>query len=907
MAVAVSRTRPSSRTRPARRGLILALFVGSGAAGLVYQVVWSRELVLVFGNTTQAVSTIVTAFMAGLGFGSLAGGRWAGGSSRPLRLYGLLELGVAIFAVLLPFAFDDLAEIYRGSYPGLVDNTFTLTAVRFALALAAVAPATFLMGATLPLLVRHLVRTLDEAGARLGELYAANTAGAVAGTVVAGFVLIEFLGLRLTSYIAVALNLLAGSGALMLSRLATRSGTSGGPEADNTRSGGDLFTVADREAPLPAPGSDVISHDEPSSEGDPDGGRGGTTYAGAGWRPPTHGLNDAAISKTDDGLDDTTTPGAGGGYGGVRLAPRGAILAATFVSGFVSLALEVLWTRMLSEGTGSSIYIFTTILAIFLAGIAIGSAVYRRWSSPRRDRAGTLGVCLAVVGALAQATVVLGSGTVGAVPFVVRTVVVLLPATILMGYAFPLAGRLVTTSAQAAGGSVGLLYATNTAGAILGSFSAAFILAGTLGTNGSVLLLGGINLLVGAALLAAEPAWRARAAARWGADATAGAAGSDTGATARLAAPASGAGGVVAHEVVRAYTANGGARRRAVGGAWVAAAVFATLAVLGLIASSIDLPVTRTATENHLRSLGLPVTHAEDELATVDTVGGPAARRRLLIGGVGVTSLTVDTKLMGYLSKALRPQARDFLVIAFGMGSTYRSGLKLGMHTDVVELSPTVPSRMPVFFPDAGSYLHHGNGRIITSDGRNYVRLARDSYDLIAVDPAPPIESAGSVVLYTREFLTEGKARLRPGGVFLLWMPYALPMDDLKAHVRTFHNVFPHVSLLLSPGRHGLFMLGSDTPLQFTDQSILQVLGNPAAVRDLADSPDYPPTDGPGWVRAVRRAAWLSDDRVAAFTGPGAEITDDRPRSEYFLWRRAFMEDKSYVNEAMLRAATPKP
>jgi spermidine synthase len=850
VAVAVSRTRPSSRTRPVRRGLILALFVGSGAAGLVYQVVWSRELVLVFGNTTQAVSTIVTAFMAGLGFGSLAGGRWAGRSLRPLRLYGVLELGVAVFAVLLPLAFDDLAEVYRGAYPALVDNTLALTAVRFALALAAVAPATFLMGATLPLLVRHLVRTLDEAGARLGELYAANTAGAVTGTVIAGFVLIEFLGLRLTSYVAVVLNLLAGSGALLLSRLATRPTGSGNTDAE------------------------AIG---------------------------------AEAGRDDPGVAEVR---AKPGPRGVGLAPRWAILLATFVSGFVSLALEVLWTRMLSEGTGSSIYIFTTILAIFLAGIAIGSAVYRRWSSPRRERPGTLGVCLAVIGALAQATVVLGSGVAGAVPFVVRTVVVLLPATILMGYAFPLAGRLVTPSARAAGGSVGLLYAANTAGSILGSFSAAFILAGTLGTNGSVLLLGGLNLLVGAALLAADPTWRTRAAA-------AGAAGASAPGTDTVAANADPDGlGNRASTAALAVTGRppaaaspGGHEprtRQSHGRTRLVAAAFAALALLGLVASSLDLPVTRTATENRLRALGLPVTHAEDELATVDTVGGPEADRRLLIGGVGVTSLTVDTKLMGYLSKALRPRARDFLVIAFGMGSTYRSGLKLGMRTDAVELSPTVPSRMPVYFSDASTYLHHANGRVITSDGRNYVRLARNHYDLIAVDPAPPIESAGSVVLYTREFLTEGKARLRPGGVFLLWMPYALPMADLKAHVRTFHDVFPHVSLMLSPGGHGMFMLGSDGPLQFTDQAILQVLGNPAALRDLADSPDYPPTDGPGWVRAVRHAEWLADDGVTAFTGPGPQITDDRPRSEYFLWRRAFMHDKAYVNEAMLRAATPK-
>jgi predicted membrane-bound spermidine synthase len=899
VAVAISPTRPSSRTRPVRRGLILALFVGSGAAGLVYQVVWSRELVLVFGNTTQAVATIVTAFMAGLGFGSLIGGRWANRSSQPLRLYGALELGVAVFAVLLPFAFDDLAEVYRGAYPGLVDNTFGLTAVRFALALAAVAPATFLMGATLPLLVRYLVRTLDEAGARLGELYAANTAGAVAGTVIAGFVLIEFLGLRLTSYVAVALNLLAGSGALVLSRLATRSLNP--PNAVDTDRGRDDLGATDTQTSQSVAASSRAKGDEAG----PDGQVG----------------HDASGSE------------------GVRLAPRWAILLATFVSGFVSLALEVLWTRMLSEGTGSSIYIFTTILAIFLAGIAIGSAIYRRWSNPRRERAATLGVCLGIVGILAQATVVLGSGVVGTVPFVVRTVVVLLPATILMGYAFPLTGRLVTPSARAAGGSVGLLYAANTAGSILGSFSAAFILAGTLGTNGSVLLLGGLNLLVGAALLAADPTWHARAAlARIGASTNGGrppssrnSAGAAALATTNGKVGGSGAGAITGPGPSRpvrgvpetaaavsgssdsgmqagigAPAADGAAPRRGPSRGRLAAGAFAILALLGVVASSIDLPLTRTATENRLRSLGLPVTHAEDELATVDTVGGPAAKRRLLIGGVGVTSLTVDTKLMGYISKALRPKAKDFLVIAFGMGSTYRSGLKLGLHTDAVELSPTVPSRMPVFFSDASTYLNHPNGRVINSDGRNFVRLARDEYDLVAVDPAPPIESAGSVVLYTREFLTEGKARLRPGGVFLLWMPYALPMDDLKAHVRTFHNVFPHVSLMLSPGGHGMFMLGSDAPLQFDDQDILQVLGNPNAVRDLADSPDYPPTDGLGWVRAVNKAEWLSDDRVTAFTGPGPEITDDRPRSEYFLWRRAFMHEKAYVNEAMLRAATPK-
>jgi len=270
-----------------------------------------------------------------------------------------------------------------------------------------------------------------------------------------------------------------------------------------------------------------------------------------------------------------------------------------------------------------------------------------------------------------------------------------------------------------------------------------------------------------------------------------------------------------------------------------------------------------------------------------------------------MTSLTVDTKLMAYLPKTLRPEARDFLVICFGMGSTYRSGLKLGLRTDAVELSPTVPSRMPVFFPDAGSFLRHPNGHVTISDGRNYVRLSRKRYDMIAVDPAPPIESAGSVVLYTREFLTEGRARLNPGGVFLLWVPYALPLDDFKTHLRTFDNVFAHTRVLLSPGRHGIYLLGSDAPMEFGKDQVKQVIGSREGLADLGDVPDFPEIDADLWMRVLRHAEWLSDDQVRAFTGPGPEITDDRPRSEYFLWRRAFLDDRSYITEATLRAATP--
>src|SRR6476469_9200656 len=115
------------------------VFIASGAAGLIYQVVWSRELVLVFGNTSQAISTIVTSFMLGLGAGGYVGGRLAARSGNPLRLYGIVELLVAVVALLLPLEFYAIGEAYRAAYNSLDPTVLAL--VRFGLALVAVTPA----------------------------------------------------------------------------------------------------------------------------------------------------------------------------------------------------------------------------------------------------------------------------------------------------------------------------------------------------------------------------------------------------------------------------------------------------------------------------------------------------------------------------------------------------------------------------------------------------------------------------------------------------------------------------------------------------------------------------------------------------------------------------------------------
>src|SRR5947207_7822124 len=153
--------------------LILVIFVLSGGAGLIYEVVWSRQLVLVFGNTTQAVSAILTGFFGGMAVGSFAGGRLADRVRSPLRLYGVIEVLLVGVVLATPVTFRLLHEVYRGAYASLEGDPTLVALLRFGLSILALAPATILMGATLPALTRYLSGTAHLSRA-FSRLYVAN-------------------------------------------------------------------------------------------------------------------------------------------------------------------------------------------------------------------------------------------------------------------------------------------------------------------------------------------------------------------------------------------------------------------------------------------------------------------------------------------------------------------------------------------------------------------------------------------------------------------------------------------------------------------------------------------------------------------------------------------------------------
>src|SRR5688572_723052 len=266
-----------------RDRLIFAIFILSGAAGLIYEVVWARQLVLVFGNTTHAVSAILTGFFGGMAIGSAFGGRVADRVSRPLRLFGLLEISLALIVLVTPLTFGAMHELYRSVFGTLQHQPAALTVTRFSLSLLALAPATILMGATLPTLTRHLTRDPSLLSVAFGRLYAANTVGAIVGAVAAGFVLIEMFGLTGALMVGAGCSAISGAVALLI----------------------------DRRSPVIAvpPPRPVVRITSTS-------------------RRMSRGLSRPAL-----------------------------VLAVSFISGLTALGYQVLWTRLLSSGTGNSTYV----------------------------------------------------------------------------------------------------------------------------------------------------------------------------------------------------------------------------------------------------------------------------------------------------------------------------------------------------------------------------------------------------------------------------------------------------------------------------------------------------------------------------------------------------------------------
>ena len=193
------------------RNIVLLLFFCSGVSGLIYEVVWVRELTLILGNTVFAVSTVLTVFMGGLALGSFWAGRIIDRRKDPLRVYALLEMTIGILGFCLTSILNQTGPVYVWIHSSLGEYPLLLSITRYVFAFCLLAIPTTLMGATLPVLSKFVVDRESVVGVKVGKLYALNTFGAAVGCYLAGFVLIGNVGIRLTVCTASAISIAVGA------------------------------------------------------------------------------------------------------------------------------------------------------------------------------------------------------------------------------------------------------------------------------------------------------------------------------------------------------------------------------------------------------------------------------------------------------------------------------------------------------------------------------------------------------------------------------------------------------------------------------------------------------------------------------------------------------------------------
>jgi predicted membrane-bound spermidine synthase/tetratricopeptide (TPR) repeat protein len=430
--------------------LIVGLFCFflSGAAGLIYQVVWTRMLTQIFGNTTYAIATVLSAFMAGLAIGSYLFGQIADRGKNDFLLYGILEAGVGIYGFAVPWLFILAQKVY-GPIFGLNESyPFLFNLVLFFLSFVLLVFPTLLMGATLPVLSRFFVRNFAQFGRRVGNLYATNTLGAVIGCAAGGFLLIPTLGMRSTVYVAAIVNLIVAAVIVIVDRLRDKEPMEFAPQTT-----ADEPNAAKTDAPPSYLGWVLLVSFGLS-------GFASLVYENAWTRALTLVIGSSIYSFTTMLVTFLIGLALGGFIYARFLGEREARLS-TFglIEVWVGLAalatiplferLPLIFVRLL-HGFGDTFTVFL-YLQIFLSAL-----------------------------------------------------VMFLP-TVLLGMTFPLVARLFTQSLYRVGSGVGSSYAANTVGAVLGAFAGGFILIPTIGVQNAIIFAVIMNLLIGCLLVVADP------------------------------------------------------------------------------------------------------------------------------------------------------------------------------------------------------------------------------------------------------------------------------------------------------------------------------------------------------------------------------------------------------------------
>ena len=809
------------------RGRLLALFAVSGAAALIYEVVWTRLLTLQMGHGLAAASTVLGAFMGGLAVGAGVAGRVGGRLSprRALGVYAALELSIGTLALVLPLALAAIRPLLAAAYAeGHGGVTFALLRLGSSVLLVAVPAAA--MGATFPIASRWMVRHASQAARDAGGLYAANTLGAAAGAVLAGFVLVPSLGLWGATWVGVAFNVTAAAGAWLIARGAVQASTEGRDfsPAQAAKEGRDF-------SPAQAAGAEAPAEQQ---------------------APALHQQQAPALRKKHARKAGAEAPA----LQALRTPHPWLAAAALGASGFASLALQVVWARLLAMVLGPTTYAFSLIVAIFILGLAAGAAL-GAWRAARTRQAATgLAVCL-----LASAGLSLGAATgvdwalMSMAEFTSRpnllfadvllrqallVAALLLPMTLAFGAAFPFAVAVGSGRDDQVTETLGLIYAVNTLGAIAGALASGFVLVPRLGLHDTIRLVSAATALTAVAVLA--------------------------------------------------FSGGRGRRIALAAAALVLAAAVALPQWDRLLLSSGAYKYAATFTGPSLDT----ALRAGELLSYREGATGTVMVRRL----AGTLSLAIDGKvdasnagdmltqrLLAHLPLLLHPDPRRAAILGLGSGVTLGSALTHPLDEVVaIEISPEVVDASRFFEAENHGALHDPRTRLIVGDGRTHLLLGRQRYDVIVSEPSNPW-MAGIASLFTREFFEGARARLAPGGVLCQWAhTYDISRDDLRSIVATFLSVFPHGTMWMV-GDADVLLIGSAEPLDARMAGLAAAWQRPGVAADLSTVGARSPfallslfvAQGPALARWVGDARLQTDNHAhLEFSGPRAIVGRSR-------------------------------
>jgi len=443
-----------------------------------------------------------------------------------------------------------------------------------------------------------------------------------------------------------------------------------------------------------------------------------------------------------------------------------------FSTGFVAMAMEVVWSRAFTPVLKTQVYSFAMIVFTYLGATFLGSWMYRR--DLRKNHVNSNGNLIAALAVTAFLPVLANNPKFVVQDFYVGTpevfsVFILLgsicPLCALLGYLTP---SLIDGYAAGQPMRAGRAYAINVLGCILGPLFACYVLLPVFNERHALVLLSLPFIVFWIAFSKSMPR-----------------------------------------------------QRRLAFGSLICVALVWT----SFFAEDFDGFMLKTETNTTIR---------RDYAASVIAFG--RNQKWLLVNGIGMTILTPITKFMVHLPMAFHKEPpKSALVICFGMGTTYRSALSWNIDTTVVELVPSVTKDFGFFHEDAERAISDPNGHIITDDGRRFLKRTDKKFDVIVVDPPPPVQAAGSSLLFSKEFYDLAKQHLKAGGIVQMWFPGDNEPATAQAVIRSIYESFPYVRGFPSVRGWGIHLLASMEPIEQIDAEQLTARMPESAKKDLVE------------------------------------------------------------------------